>query len=575
MSEKGTLTVVLTTIALALALTVPAAPKGLALDDNALETVSKKVFASVVKVESRNGFTKVATGVVIDKDGRIVTTALISAKDQKITVTSSDGKRSQAKFLGFDSETHLALIQSSEKNWTPIGLGKAEGLTPGSWIGLVGISPENTPSVAQGIVSSITPDRLRLNIWVTRGASGSPVVNKDGLMVGLLRGIYTEAQDVVFEFREREVVGSGYVFGQADAPSSGMALAIPVNIVMNVAAEIKEKGKVSRGWMGVTITQNDKGQVEVGGVEKESPAGLAKLEEGDILLDIDGKKITSAQAFQSEIRNRKPGQNIKLEIERKGKTSEVKVKLGEYPESEARRELAFRFPRLFPDRPEIPEVSERPDRPEAAPKGRTGIYVSPKAFRAFPGWEQRKYIGVYLEPTTKQLLEFFGVKEESGLLVNQLTKDGPAEKAGLKVGDVIVRADGKKLASTSDLSELIQDKKKGDKVKIDLVRDKKPISLEIEVEEEESPGLSWFYPESREVWEDAAKALEQQFQKSRDIYEKSTQESREKLKKLTEEMTLKSKDYYKKGQELYKENLDKVKKELESVYKKNRVYYRA
>jgi S1-C subfamily serine protease len=569
MSEKGKLTVVLTTVALALALTVPAAPKGLTLDENAMETVSKKVFASVVKVESRNGFTKVATGVVIDKDGRIVTTALISAKDEKITVTASDGKRSQAKFLGFDPETHLALIQSSEKNWTPIVLGKVEGLMPGSWIGLVSFSPENTPSAAQGIVSSIAPDRLRLNIWVTRGASGSPVVNKDGQMVGLLRGIYSEDQPVVFEFREREVVGSGYVFGQAEAPSSGMALAIPVDIVMNVAAEIKEKGKVSRGWVGVSIAQNEKGQVEVGEVDKESPAELAKLEKGDILLAIDGKKIASAQALVSEIRNRKPGQDIKLEIERYGKTSEVKVKLGEYPEAEARRELAYRFPGLFPNLPLMPE------RPETAPKGRSGIYISPRTYRAFPGLEQRKYIGVYLEPTTKQLLEFFGVKEESGLLVNQLTKGSPAEKAGLKVGDVIVRADGKKLASTSDLSKLIQDKKKGDKVKLDLVRDKKLMSLEVEVEEEENSGLSWFYPEFKEVWGDAAKALEEQFQKSRDIYEKSTRESREKLKKVTEEMTLKSKDYYKKSQELYKENLDKAKKQLESVYKQYKVYYRA
>jgi hypothetical protein len=370
---------------------------------------------------------------------------------------------------------------------------------------------------------------------------------------------------VVFEFREREVVGSGYVFGQAEAPSSGMALAIPVDIVMNVAAEIKEKGKVSRGWVGVSIAQNEKGQVEVGEVEKESPAELAKLEEGDILLSIDGKKIAGAQAFVSEIRNRKPGQDIKLEIERKGKTSEVKVKLGEYPEAEARRELAYRFPRLFPERPEMPGRLAVPE------KG----YTLPEMFKTFPAWEKRKFIGVYLEPTTKQLLEFFGVKEESGLLVNQLTKGAPAEKAGLKVGDVIVRADGKKLASTSDLSGLIQDKKKGDKVRLDLVRDKKPMSLEVEVGEEETPGLSWFYPESREVWGDAARELERQFQRSRDIYEKSTQESKEKLKKLADEMTLKSKDYYQKSQELYKGSLDKAKKQLESIYKKNRVYYRA
>jgi membrane-associated protease RseP (regulator of RpoE activity) len=219
-----------------------------------------------------------------------------------------------------------------------------------------------------------------------------------------------------------------------------------------------------------------------------------------------------------------------------------------------------------------PERPEKPARPETAPEGR---FVLPKTLKTWPAWEKRKYIGVYLEPTTKQLLEFFGVKEESGLLVNQLTKGAPAEKAGLKVGDVIVRADGKKIESAGDLSELIQDKKKGDKVKIDLVRDKKPMSLEVEVEEEESPGLSRLFDESGEFWGDAAKDLEGQFQKSREIYEKSSRQSREKLKKLTEEMTLKSKDYYEKSQELYEKNLDKVKKGLESVYKTKKVYYRA
>ena len=564
MKRKAIFNLGLTAFLLVLALGLKAEAKGLGLDENTIENVAKKVFASVVKVETRNGVTKMATGVVIDKNGYIVTTALISPRDEEIIVTSPDGKRSQAKFLGMDSETYLALIQAKDVNLTPISFGTAENLVPGSWVGVISMSPENTPSVTQGIVSSIVQDKLRLNVWVTRGASGSPVVNKDGQMIGLLRGIYSEDQPVLFEFREKEIVGSGYAFSHAEAPSSGMALAIPVSMVRLVANEIKEKGKVSRGWMGVSISENDKGQVEIGAVEAESPAELAKLKEGDVLLKLDGKNITSASMFVSEIRIKKPGQAVNLEVERQGKPFEVKVKLGEYPEEEVKREMAVRFPRLFPARPR-PEVKALPGKPEKAP----APYLTPMPpQQAWPQWEKRKYIGVYLGAINKELLAYFGVKDESGLLVNSLTKDGPSEKAGLKVGDVIVRADGKKVATVDELSEMIQDKKKGDMIKLDLVRDKKPVSLEVMIEEEENPGLSFFRESltKPENWSDISKQALKEYEKSRDYYEKYNAESREKMKKLDEELSHQSKELLLKSKET-----GRAWKELLT---RNRMFYR-
>ena len=560
----------LTALLLVLGLSLGAKPKALGLDENTIEDVAKKVFASVVKVEAGYGvakktaigipvdFKKVATGVVIDKDGCIVTTALVSSRDHEIYVTTPDGKRNQAKFLGMDPETNLALIQVQGANLVPVAMGKAENLVPGSWVGVISMSPENTPSVTQGIVSSIAQDKLRLNVWVTRGASGSPVVNKEGQMVGLLRGIYSEDQPVVFEFREREVVGSGYAFSRGEAPSSGMALAVPASIVKSITAEIKEKGKVSRGWMGVSISENDNGQVEVNEVEEESPAELAKLKKGDVLLKLDGKKIVSAQAFVSDVRNKKPGQDINLEVDRQGQAIEVKVKLGEYPEGEAQRELALRFPRLFVSPPARGEL-RTPPMPEKSP-------APPQ--KAWPQWEKRKYIGVYLEAINKELLAYFGVKEESGLLINRVTKGGPAEKAGIKVGDVIVRADGKKLASVDDLSALIQDKKKGDKVKLDLVRDKKPVSLEIEVEEEENPSLSYFqdFFVSPEYWSDLSKDFQTEYEKARKIYEKHSAEEQQKLKKLNEELSKKSSEILLKSKER--------QKDWKNIKLGNRVYYR-
>ncbi len=139
----------------------PAAP----LDDMGIEAVAKLVYPAVVRVEAHNGMRKIATGVVMDKDGYIVTTALISPREEAITVITTDGRRIKADFIGLDSHTRLAVLKAKEKLPAAVALGKAESLTPGTWVGVVGLSPENTPAVTQGIISSVAPDWLRLNAY--------------------------------------------------------------------------------------------------------------------------------------------------------------------------------------------------------------------------------------------------------------------------------------------------------------------------------------------------------------------------------------------------------------------------
>ncbi len=169
--------------------------------------IAKKVFPSVVRVEVQNHTRRVATGVVIEKGGYVVTTALISPRDEKITITTSDGKTMDAEFLGLDTETQLALLKAKDADLPALALGKPADLAPGSWICVIGVSPERTAAVTQGIVSSVAEDKLRLNVWVTPGSSGGPVVDAGGRMVGLLRGIYMEEKPVVFQFRDREQAG--------------------------------------------------------------------------------------------------------------------------------------------------------------------------------------------------------------------------------------------------------------------------------------------------------------------------------------------------------------------------------
>jgi len=134
------------------------------------------------------------------------------------------------------------------------------------------------------------------------------------------------------------------------------------------------------------------------------------------------------------------------------------------------------------------------------------------------GLEHRKYIGVYLDELNRELSEYFGVKEGRGILVARITKDSPAEKAGLKVGDVIIKADGIRTERARDLNGVIQDKEKGEKIKIEFLRDKKARSVEVEIEEEKS-GFSYSvnnWEDYVDSWDSYSESIEKQYKKWQD-----------------------------------------------------------
>ncbi|MFC2156773.1 PDZ domain-containing protein [Acidobacteriota bacterium] len=439
-----------------------------------ISEITKKVFPCVVKVEVRNHVRKVATGVILDEDGFIVTTALISPKEEQIHVILSDGRRVEAEFIGMDSETHLAVIRAKEIKVKSIPKGNAEDLTAGAWICVISVSPENRPAVTQGIVSSVGAQGVRLNVHVVPGMSGSPVVDNKGRMMGILRGAYSDEQPIVVEFRERMVTGSGMLLSRAEAPSSGMALAIPIDIVASITSEIKEKGKVERGWLGVSFGENRDGEIEIGVVEKDSPAESAKLKVGDIVIKIEGKELSGPDMLVKEIRMRKPGDKVRIDIERKEKSEKktivIDIELGEYTEKYIWENMEKEFPQLF-----TPEKN-RPFR--AVPK-----FEEPGVFK----WtfESQKSIGVYLQELNQELADYFGVKEGSGFLISKVDEDSPAKKAGLKPGDVIVGAEGDKVESIDALIDIIQEKEAGETITIEYIRNKKKRRVEVEISEKE------------------------------------------------------------------------------------------
>ncbi|MDD8030618.1 MAG: PDZ domain-containing protein [Acidobacteriota bacterium] len=510
----------------------------LAADRDATEVV-KKASPSVVRVEVRNGFKRVATGVVIDKEGYIATTALISPRDEKLVVIDSGGNQYQADFLGFDPETRIAILQFKGGKLPAISSGSAKDLSPGSWICALGLASDAGITVTQGIVSAVAKDRLRLNLWVTPGMSGAPILDEKGRLVGLLRGVYLEDRPIVFRFRDREATAAGYVLSQAEAPAAGMAMAMPVELVKHVFQEIKTKGRVERGWLGVSIAEDRDGRVVITFVEDKSPAELVNLKIGDIILKIDGEDIRSSDQLVSEIRNRQPGTTINLTIERQGQIQNIKIKLGAVPEEEARRELELRFPDLFRRMPALPPMPELPRFTEA------------ERFKFGDVVEQYRFIGVYLEQLNPELSRYFGVLDGRGLLISRINPGSPAEKAGLKVGDVIVSADGKRVETIEDLTDLIQKKKKGERLSLDIIRDKKKLKVEVEVAEEERRG--WlrvekfteetkevarnYYQEMKEWQKEWLEKNKQQLEAYKETLANLQSEVGEKTKELTEKLT--------------------------------------
>ena len=444
-----------------------------------VKNITKKVFPTVVRVEARNHVRKVASGVVVDRDGHIITTALITPRDEKIFVVTREGKRLDAEFLGADAETHLAVIKVKEGEIPFLTIADAQELEAGSWIGVVSISPENKPVITQGIVSSVADGALRLNVWVVRGASGSPVVDEKGRMVGLLRGAFVDEEPVITQYREGEVLGLRYMFSRGESPSSGLALAIPSDIVKDVYLQIKDKGKVERGWMGFSIGMNRDGKVEIVVVERDSPAALAELKEGDIILAYEGREVTSTEWLAKSIRKNKPGETVKLKILREGEEQSTDVRLGEYTRDSLILEFERKFPRLFqPEKGDLKEFFMQPF-PERNP---------PSKEQEFFRWPmgERKYIGVYIQEMNEELAGFFGAENGLGVLINKVEEGGPAAKAGLAVGDVVVKADGKDIRSVNDLMMIIQKKKQGESLSLDVLHDKRLKTVVVIVEEEET-----------------------------------------------------------------------------------------
>ena len=235
-------------------------------------------------------------------------------------------------------------------------------------------------------------------------------------------------------------------------------------LIFNLPAQAtKDTGK--KGWLGVSIQDVDEDLKEaldlkstegvlVNEVVEDSPAEEAGIKQKDIIIKYKGKKVTDTGDLTTWVLETKPGEEVRLEIIRDGKNKKPKVIIGKLPKS------------------------------YSLLRGEDWDFTpGPQSFY-FGG--KRGYLGVVLEGLSEQLGTYFGVKDGEGALISEVEEDSPAEKAGLEAGDVIVKIDGEEIEDPGDVVEVVVDKEKGDKVELEVLRNKKKKTFNVEVAERES-----------------------------------------------------------------------------------------
>jgi len=343
------------------------------------------------------------SGFIVSNDGVVLTNAHVVAGADEVTVTLTDQREFKAKVVGSDATTDVAVLKIDAKDLPMVRLGDPAKLRVGDWVVAIGTPYGLDNTVTSGIVSAksralpgdaVVPF-IQTDAAVNPGNSGGPLFNLDGEVVGINSQIFSRS--------------GGF---------QGLAFAIPIDVALRVKDEIQQHGRVSHGRLGVNVQPVDQAMAEsfglegprgalVGSVQKGSPAARAGLEPGDVILKYDGKAIERSDALPAMVAATRPGTKAGLEVWRSGKVQKLEVEVGE---RDAPKQLA--------------------DASDVAGQGKLGVAVRP------------------LTAAERQEAQLDG-----GVVVESVA--GPAAKAGVQPGDVIVAVNRTPVTSVEKLRELV------------------------------------------------------------------------------------------------------------------------
>jgi len=349
------------------------------------------------------------SGVVVTEDGYILTNNHVVADAEEILVTFYNKEKYEAEIIGRDPKTDLALIRIKVDRPIPAArLGDSDELRVGDWVVAIGnpfgLGNTLTAGVvsAKGRVIGAGPydNFIQTDASINPGNSGGPLFNLDGEVVGINTAIFTQRGGNI-----------------------GIGFAIPINMAKSVMSQLKEKGRVIRGWLGVVIQTvtpeiKEKFGLEttegalIGEVAKDTPAERGGLKRGDVIISFDGKKVEEMNALPPMVAQTPIGREVEIIVIRKGREKRLTVKVGELKE-----------------------------------EGRVATSTIPEIEETF---------GLSAQELTSELAESMALKGEKGVVVSDVRRGSPASEAGLERGDLIQEIERERVEDMDDYERIMR-----------------------------------------------------------------------------------------------------------------------
>ncbi|HDR06397.1 MAG TPA: DegQ family serine endoprotease [Candidatus Coatesbacteria bacterium] len=383
------------------------------------------------------------SGFIIDPEGYIVTNAHVVAKAKEIKVTLADERSFGAELIGMDPDSDLALIRIQDARDLPVArLGDSDRVRVGEWALAIGSPFGLQQTVTAGIISATGrtnmglanyEDFIQTDASINPGNSGGPLVNLDGEVIGVNSAIRS---------------GSDWM---SKPYNVGIGFAIPINMARRVIADLREKGGVVRGWLGVSIQnvtdemaramnlKENKGAL-VAEVLPGSPAEKSGFEVGDVVLEMNGTRVKDANELKNRVALLVPGERVEFLVNREGRQSRIDVTIGERPS-------------------DLTAYYEKERRAESRAVASLGLEV---------------------QNVDPQLAKEMGLDKEEGVIITRVLRGSPAEKAGLRSRDVIVQFDRREVKSADELEKMAERVVEGEPVLVLVWRDGRTTFLVIE-----------------------------------------------------------------------------------------------